>query len=189
MLDIAVDIRKNSATFGKYIALELSEENKLQLFIPAGFAHGYVVLSKEAIFSYKVDNYYHKESERGIIYNDSSLQIDWKLPVDQLLISEKDTMQSTFKDAELFEEEPSSFSIYTQLTEEGQDLNMAIQTIGFNDVNGTTLIPVGINLLQGQQVTISMETSDLNYIFSSLHPLFKVSITFYILLYYITIFF
>ena len=104
VLDIAVDIRKGSPTFGQYVAVELSEENKYQLFIPKGFAHGYVVLSDEVIFSYKVDNYYHKESERGIIYNDSSLQIDWKLPVDQLLISEKDTMQSTFKDAELFEE-------------------------------------------------------------------------------------
>lgn len=104
VLDIAVDIRKNSITFGQYIALELSEENKLQLFIPAGFAHGYLVLSDEAIFSYKVDNYYHKESERGIIYNDPVLNIDWKLPVKDLLISEKDKMQPLFKNADLFEE-------------------------------------------------------------------------------------
>ena len=104
VLDIAVDIRKGSPTFGNYEAVELSEENKYQLFIPKGFAHGYVVLSDEAIFCYKVDNYYHKESERGIMYNDNSLQIDWKLPVEQLLISGKDKMQPTFKNAELFEE-------------------------------------------------------------------------------------
>ncbi|WP_372795409.1 dTDP-4-dehydrorhamnose 3,5-epimerase [Lutibacter sp.] len=104
VLDIAVDIRKGSPTFGHYVAIELSEENKYQLFIPAGFAHGYVVLSDEAIFSYKVDNYYHKESERGIMYNDTTLQIDWKLPVAELLISEKDKMQPPFKKADLFEE-------------------------------------------------------------------------------------
>jgi len=104
VLDIAVDIRKGSPTFGKYEAVELSDENKFQLYIPKGFAHGYVVLSDKAIFSYKVDNYYHKESERGIMYNDESLKIDWKLPVDQLLISEKDQLQSTFKNADLFEE-------------------------------------------------------------------------------------
>ncbi|WP_456379331.1 dTDP-4-dehydrorhamnose 3,5-epimerase [Lutibacter sp.] len=104
VLDIAVDIRKGSPTFGKYEAVELSEENKLQLYIPKGFAHGYVVLSNEAIFSYKVDNYYHKESERGIMYNDNFLQIDWKLPEIDLIISEKDKMQLTFKNADLFEE-------------------------------------------------------------------------------------
>lgn len=104
VLDIAVDIRKGSPTFGKYEAVELSEENKLQLFVPAGFAHGYVVLSEEAIFSYKVDNYYHKESERGIMYNDPILNIDWKLPIMDLLISEKDKIQPSFKNAELFEE-------------------------------------------------------------------------------------
>jgi len=104
VIDIAVDIRKGSSTFGKYIAVELSEENKFQLFIPKGFAHGYVVLSDEAIFSYKVDNYYHKASERGIMYNDSSLQIDWKLPINELVISEKDKIHPTFKNADLFEE-------------------------------------------------------------------------------------
>ncbi|PCH49060.1 MAG: dTDP-4-dehydrorhamnose 3,5-epimerase, partial [Flavobacteriaceae bacterium] len=70
VLDIAVDIRKGSPTFGEYVAIELSEENKYQLYVPKGFAHGYVVLSDEAIFCYKVDNYYHKASERGIMYND-----------------------------------------------------------------------------------------------------------------------
>ena len=103
VLDIAVDIRKGSATFGQHVAVELSGENKRQLFVPAGFAHGYVVLSDEAIFSYKVDNYYHKESERGIIYNDKDLQIDWKLPFKNLIISEKDKIQPTFNKADLFE--------------------------------------------------------------------------------------
>lgn len=103
VLDIAVDIRKSSPTFGQYEAVELSEDNKLQLFIPKGFAHGYVVLSEEAIFSYKVDNYYHKETERGIIYNDASLKIDWKLAEKDLIISEKDTKQPLFKNADLFE--------------------------------------------------------------------------------------
>ena len=103
VLDIAVDIRKGSATFGQYVTIELSEENKHQLFIPAGFAHGYVVLSDEAVFSYKVDNYYHKASERGIIFNDTELQIDWKLAISELLISEKDKIQPAFNKADLFE--------------------------------------------------------------------------------------
>ncbi len=108
VLDIAVDIRKNSPTFGQYEAVELSEENKLQLYIPKGFAHGYVVLSDEAIFCYKVDNYYHKPSERGILFNDASLKIDWKLPREEAVISEKDKQQPLFKNADLFEE---NFSI------------------------------------------------------------------------------
>lgn len=103
VLDIALDIRRGSVTFGHYVALELSGENKYQLFVPAGFAHGYAVLSDEAVFSYKVDNYYHKESERGISYNDSELKIDWKLPLTELLISEKDKMQPAFNKADLFE--------------------------------------------------------------------------------------
>jgi len=103
VLDIAVDIRRNSATFGQFVAVELSEENKHQLFVPKGFAHGYVVLSDEAIFSYKVDNYYHKESERGIIYNDDFLKIDWKFPEHQLIISEKDEKQPSFMKADMFE--------------------------------------------------------------------------------------
>lgn len=103
VLDIAVDIRKGSATFGKYVAVELSGENKHQLFVPAGFAHGYVVLSEEAVFSYKVDNYYSKESERGLTFNDAELQIDWKLPLSELIISEKDKIQPAFNKADLFE--------------------------------------------------------------------------------------
>ncbi|MBT8316792.1 MAG: dTDP-4-dehydrorhamnose 3,5-epimerase [Lutibacter sp.] len=102
VLDIAVDIRQHSPTFGQYEAIELSDKNKLQLYIPKGFAHGYVVLSDEAIFSYKVDNYYNKESERGIMFNDPALQIDWQLPANELIISEKDKNQPLFKQADLF---------------------------------------------------------------------------------------
>ncbi|MFA5297893.1 MAG: dTDP-4-dehydrorhamnose 3,5-epimerase [Lutibacter sp.] len=103
VLDIAVDIRKGSTTFGQHVAMELSGENKRQLFVPAGFAHGYVVLSDVAVFSYKVDNYYSKDCERGIIFNDKELQIDWKLPLKELIISEKDKIQPTFKKADVFE--------------------------------------------------------------------------------------
>lgn len=102
VLDIAVDLRKNSATFGQFLSLELSEDNKEQLYIPKGFAHGYVVLSDEAVFSYKVDNYYNKKSERGIMYNDDDLQIDWKLPLKELIISDKDKNQPIFKKADVF---------------------------------------------------------------------------------------
>lgn len=103
VLDIAVDIRRDSVTFGQYVAVELSGENKHQLFVPAGFAHGYVVLSDEAVFSYKVDNYYSKTHERGIFFNDPELQIDWKLPLKELIISEKDKIQPAFNKAYLFE--------------------------------------------------------------------------------------
>lgn len=104
VLDVAVDIRKGSKTFGKSVAIELSEENKYQLFVPQGFAHGYLTLSDDTIFCYKVDNYYNKESERGIIYNDKELKIDWNYSLDKLIISEKDILQSSFKDADLFEQ-------------------------------------------------------------------------------------
>ena len=97
VLDIAVDLRENSPTFGTHFSIELSSENKKQLFIPRGFAHGFVVLSDTAIFSYKCDNYYHKASERGIIYNDPTLNIDWKLPADQLKLSKKDLELQQFK--------------------------------------------------------------------------------------------
>lgn len=102
VLDIAVDIRKNSSTFGKYVAVELNDVNKYQLFIPKGFAHGYIVLSDVAIFNYKVDNYYNKETEAGIIYNDTDLNINWQLPENKLIISEKDKNQPPFKNAMLF---------------------------------------------------------------------------------------
>ena len=103
VLDVVVDIRKELATFGKSVVVELSEENKYQLFVPQGFAHGYVTLKNDTIFCYKVDNYYHQKSERGIIYNDKSLNIDWNYPLSDLIISEKDKLQSTFKNADLFE--------------------------------------------------------------------------------------
>ncbi|WP_166959976.1 dTDP-4-dehydrorhamnose 3,5-epimerase [Yeosuana marina] len=99
VFDIAVDIRKDSSTYGLYVAIELTEENKKQLFIPRGFAHGFIVLSETAIFSYKCDNYYNKESEGGIIYNDKDLNIDWKLDENEFVISEKDLQLPTFKDA------------------------------------------------------------------------------------------
>ena len=103
ILDIAVDIRKDSSTFGHHVSIELSDQNNYQLYIPKGFAHGYVVLSDEAIFCYKVDCYYNKESERGIIFNDSYLQIDWKSPLKELIISEKDKIQPIFEVADVFE--------------------------------------------------------------------------------------
>ena len=90
VLDVVVDIRITSPTFGKHVAVILDSEQKKQLFIPHGFAHGFVVLSETAIFSYKVDNFYAPNSERGIAFNDKSLDINWQLPHDQLLISDKD---------------------------------------------------------------------------------------------------
>lgn len=97
VLDVAVDIRKDSVTFGEYVSIELSDDNKKQLFIPRGFAHGFVVLSDAAIFSYKCDNFYNKDAEGGIIYNDKSLNIDWKMSEDEIIISKKDLMLSTFE--------------------------------------------------------------------------------------------
>lgn len=96
VLDVAIDLRYNSPTFGKHFSIELSEINNLQFFIPRGFAHGFVVLSDEAIFQYKCDNYYNKESEGGIIYNDSNLKIDWKVAKENLIISEKDLLLDSF---------------------------------------------------------------------------------------------
>lgn len=90
VLDIAVDIRKGSPTFGKSVAAELSEENKLQFFVPRGFAHGFVVLSDEAIFQYKCDNYYAPQSEGGIMWNDPALNIDWQVPMEDIVLSDKD---------------------------------------------------------------------------------------------------
>ncbi len=101
VLDLAVDIRKDSATFGKHVSIELSENNKKQLFIPRGFAHGFIVLSDTAIFSYKCDNFYNKEAEGGIIYNDKDLNIDWKLDEKGFIVSEKDLKLPTFKEAAL----------------------------------------------------------------------------------------
>ena len=90
VLDIVVDIRKGSPTFGKHVATELSEKNKLQFFVPRGFAHGFIVLSDEAIFQYKCDNYYAPQSEGGILWNDPALNIDWQVPVEEIILSDKD---------------------------------------------------------------------------------------------------
>lgn len=102
VLDIAVDLRKNSDTFGEHVSIELSNQNKKQLFIPRGFAHGFVVISDTAVFSYKCDNYYNKESEEGILYNDIKLNIDWKLKDNELIVSEKDMQLPRFQDAKLW---------------------------------------------------------------------------------------
>lgn len=96
VLDVAVDLRPDEPTFGRYFSLELSAENKQQLFIPRGFAHGFVVLSETAEFFYKCDNFYYPESEMGIIYNDEDLKIDWKLKPLEISISEKDNQNKSF---------------------------------------------------------------------------------------------
>jgi dTDP-4-dehydrorhamnose 3,5-epimerase len=99
VLDVAVDIRRGSPTFGKYVAVELSEENKLQLFLPKGFAHGFAVLSEEAIFQYKCDEYYAPDYEGAICYDDPDLGIDWKLPLEDVILSEKDKKHPRLRDA------------------------------------------------------------------------------------------
>lgn len=101
VLDVAVDLRQDSPTFGKYFAIELSDENKLQFFIPRGFAHGFSVLSDEAVFYYKCDNEYNKECERGINFNDNTLQIDWKVPISEAIVSPKDGVLPSFAEAEM----------------------------------------------------------------------------------------
>jgi dTDP-4-dehydrorhamnose 3,5-epimerase len=95
VLDVVVDIRNGSPTYGKSFSVELSADNKKQLFIPRGFAHGFSVLSETAVFFYKCDNYYSKPSERGIIYNDPQLNIDWQIPLDKAIISDKDKLLPT----------------------------------------------------------------------------------------------
>ena len=102
VLDVVVDIRRGSPTFGKHVAIELSAENKKQLLVPSGFAHGFLVLSVEAIFAYKVDNYYSPECDRGIAFDDPAIGIDWKLDSNQLQLSTKDTKQPLLKDADCF---------------------------------------------------------------------------------------
>lgn len=98
--DVAVDLRADSPTFGKWYGVELTEENHLQFLIPQGFAHGFSVLSETAVFSYKCDNFYNPTLERGIMYNDPKLAIDWKIPSEKAIISEKDTKHSLFADAD-----------------------------------------------------------------------------------------
>jgi len=99
VLDVAVDIRPGSETFGEYVAVVLSAENQKQLFVPRGFAHGFLVLSETATFFYKCDNFYNKESEGGIIFNDTKVAIDWQFPESELIISEKDQVQPTLDNA------------------------------------------------------------------------------------------
>ncbi len=98
VLDVAVDIRKGSPTFGKHVAVELSADNKKQFFIPRGFAHGFVVLSERAVFQYKCDNYYAPQSEGGLAWNDADLNIDWKLSPEEIILSEKDKNRMTLKE-------------------------------------------------------------------------------------------
>lgn len=100
VLDVAVDIRVGSPTYGEHVTVELSEENKKQLFIPRGFAHGFITLSEEAVFAYKVDNKYAPECDSGIIYNDLMLNIDWGLDEDKLILSPKDKLLTNFNDLE-----------------------------------------------------------------------------------------
>ena len=99
VLDVAVDIRKGSPTFGKHVAVELTEENHLQLFIPRGFAHGFSVLSQEVIFQCKCDNFYAPQSEGALAWDDSDLNINWRIPTNQIILSEKDKHHEKIKDA------------------------------------------------------------------------------------------
>lgn len=102
VLDVAVDLRQGSSTFGQHISVELSEENKRQLYVPRGFAHGFLVLSDEVIFSYKVDNHYTPEAEATILFSDEDLNIHWPMADFDLILSEKDKEAPLFKEAELF---------------------------------------------------------------------------------------
>jgi dTDP-4-dehydrorhamnose 3,5-epimerase len=99
VLDVAVDIRPESETFGQYEAVLLTGENQTQFFVPRGFAHGFLVLSDTATFFYKCDNFYNKQSEGGIIYNDETIAIDWQFPLEKLIISDKDKVQPTLNNA------------------------------------------------------------------------------------------
>ncbi len=100
VLDVAVDLRKGSPTYGKYEAVELSEKNRRQLFIPRGFAHGFCVLSDEVIFQYKCDNYYSPQSEGAVRWDDPDLSIDWRIPAEDVVLSEKDRAHPALKDLE-----------------------------------------------------------------------------------------
>jgi dTDP-4-dehydrorhamnose 3,5-epimerase len=102
VLDVAVDIRKGSPTFGQYVSVELSAENKRQLFVPRGFAHAFVVLEDDTIFAYKVDNYYSPQNDRGVAFNDPAIGIEWQIELDALKLSDKDTKQPLLADADLF---------------------------------------------------------------------------------------
>lgn len=109
VLDVAVDIRQGSPTFGQHVAVELSAENHRQLFIPRGFAHGFAVLSEHAVFQYKCDHYYAPECEGGIAWDDPALGIDWRLPAEAVILSEKDRCRHTLAEA------PADFDYHTPL--------------------------------------------------------------------------
>lgn len=100
VLDVAVDIRRGSPTYGQHVAVELTEENHRQFFIPRGFAHGFSVLSPEAIFQYKCDNFYHPEAEGAVAWNDPALGIDWRIPMEQVVLSEKDSKHPRLNEVE-----------------------------------------------------------------------------------------
>ena len=100
VLDVAVDIRKGSPTFGQHVAVELSSENKKQLLVPRGFAHGFVVLEDDTVFAYKVDNYYSPENDRGILFSDKALGVDWQVPLSELNLSAKDRVQPKLEDTQ-----------------------------------------------------------------------------------------
>jgi len=110
VLDVAVDIRQGSPTFGQYVAVTLSAENKRQMFVPRGFAHGFVVLEDDTIFAYKVDNFYSPENDRGIAFDDSAIGINWQLNTEQLQLSDKDQKQPLLADADLFNVEDDLYA-------------------------------------------------------------------------------
>ncbi|WP_028120905.1 dTDP-4-dehydrorhamnose 3,5-epimerase [Epilithonimonas tenax] len=98
VFDVAVDLREESPTFGKWFGIELTPENKLQLYVPRGFGHGFSVLSETAVFAYKCDNFYNKESEGGVLWNDEQINIDWRLPLEDVILSDKDAILSKFSE-------------------------------------------------------------------------------------------
>ena len=102
VLDVSVDIRKGSPTYGQHVSVELSEDNHRQVYIPKGFAHGFAVLGEEAIFQYKCDEFYHPEAEGGILLNDPDFGINWQIPIEDALLSEKDTKLLLLKDSVLY---------------------------------------------------------------------------------------
>ncbi|MFI8380444.1 dTDP-4-dehydrorhamnose 3,5-epimerase [Leeuwenhoekiella sp. NPDC079379] len=110
VLDVAVDMRKGSPTFGESVAVELSSENKHQLFIPRGFAHGFVVLSESATFFYKCDNYYAPEFDTGLAFDDPELKIDWRIKLEEMMLSEKDKNQPSFSNAKYFDFDQKLYS-------------------------------------------------------------------------------
>jgi dTDP-4-dehydrorhamnose 3,5-epimerase len=98
VFDVAVDLREDSSTFGKWFGIELTSDNKLQLYVPRGFGHGFSVLSETAVFAYKCDNFYNKESEGGVLWNDVDINIDWQLPLEDVILSEKDAVLTKFSE-------------------------------------------------------------------------------------------